>query len=153
MSPRVEKIAYGWRPVIDPRSPNEFAAWLRATRGCSGVYLLRSAVSGLVGGRPATKGDLLYVGESHRDTLYGTLTRHFQVNGQRRYERDRVEARVIILDADRAVAEEARQIRRHAPRDNTRRPVVPFSNRVLEHAVIPDGDRSIVVVVITEKRR
>src|SRR5690606_4567508 len=53
-----------YRPVGDRGEP--YPAWLRALKGKSGVYVIRE------GGEP------VYVGESHSDRLYETLTRHFQ---------------------------------------------------------------------------
>lgn len=109
-----------WRRVTDERDPRAFASWVRALRGQSGVYFIRAAVSGVVGGKPATRGELLYVGESHGAALYSTFTRHFQRTPAQHYDRNQVEARAILLDGKHARAEEHRQIRRLAPRDNVR---------------------------------
>jgi hypothetical protein len=110
-----------WRRVTDERDPRAFASWVRGLRGQSGVYLIRAAVSGLVGDKPARRGELLYIGESHRGgALYTTFTRHFQRAGARCYDRARVEARVILLEGAKARIEEHRQIQRLAPRDNLR---------------------------------
>ena len=42
--------------------------WLRELDGANGVYLIRARETG----------ELAYIGESHSDRRYGTLTRHFQ---------------------------------------------------------------------------
>jgi hypothetical protein len=115
----------GWRSVVDDQNPRAFARWVRDTRGFCGVYLIRAAGTGFVGGAPAQQGEILYVGESHSHELYATLTRHFQ-NGlgptNHYYERERVEARIQLLNAEEAIPEQDRQILRHTPRDNTRLP-------------------------------
>jgi len=46
----------------------DYPEWLRNLRGKSGVYVIRDAQSG----------EILYVGESHSDRIFETLTRHFQ---------------------------------------------------------------------------
>jgi hypothetical protein len=57
-----------YRPIgADGRYP----AWVRALRGKSGVYLIRERQRD--GSHP-----VVYIGESHADRLYQTLTRHFQ---------------------------------------------------------------------------
>ncbi len=58
-----------WQPVVDGDGVR-FAPWLRKLykRRVSGVYVIRDGSSH----------EVLYVGESHGATLYGTLTRHFQ---------------------------------------------------------------------------
>lgn len=103
---------------------NDYPDWLRNLRGESGVYVIREAGSG----------EILYVGESHTGRVYETLTRHFQEwrrwkgfwRGQYgqghdpglTYPRGRVEVAVRVTRADDAIDEEARLIRRLAPRDN-----------------------------------
>ena len=79
---------------------------------------------------------VVYVGESHADRLYQTLTRHFQTwrrhkkfwSGQYTgsqshdpgltYPRARCTVAVRVLPAERAMHEEARLIARVRPRDN-----------------------------------
>ncbi|MCA9678090.1 MAG: hypothetical protein KC464_23895, partial [Myxococcales bacterium] len=120
LSLRNGSLAY--RPVGAPGE--DYPAWVRALRDQSGVYVIRDRRSG----------EVLYVGESHTARLYQTLTRHLQ--GWRRwkgwwkgqygeghdpgltYPRDRVEVAVRVTHADDAIDEEARLIRRLAPRDN-----------------------------------
>jgi len=53
-----------YRPV--GRSGDPYPAWVRRLKGKSGVYVIRR------------DGEPLYVGESHSNRLYETLTRHFQ---------------------------------------------------------------------------
>jgi hypothetical protein len=101
--------------------------WVRALAGKSGVYVIREIDDG---GSP----EVVYVGESHTDRLYNTLTRHFQTwrrwkgfwRGQYgeghdpglTYERSRVEVAARITSPSDALEEEARLIRRLRPRDN-----------------------------------
>ena len=42
--------------------------WIRGLKTANGVYLIRDRHTG----------DIVYIGESHSERLYGTLTRHFQ---------------------------------------------------------------------------
>jgi hypothetical protein len=102
----------------------DYPEWLRKLRGESGVYVIREARTGQV----------LYVGESHTGRVYETLTRHFQEwrrwKGFWRghygeghdpgltYPRHRVEVAVRVTHPNDAIDEEARLIRRLAPRDN-----------------------------------
>src|SRR5262249_8642472 len=79
---------------------------------------------------------VVYIGESHADRLYQTLTRHFQTWRRRKkfwsgqytgsqshdpgltYHRARCTVAVRVLSPDGAIAEEARLIARLRPRDN-----------------------------------
>jgi hypothetical protein len=104
-----------------------YPEWLRQLKGVSGVYVIRERDRD---GTPV----VVYVGESHSDRLYDTLTRHFQDwrryksfwSGQYAeghdpgltYDRSRVEVAVKVTSPSVAVDEEARLIRRLAPRDN-----------------------------------
>jgi len=102
--------------------------WVRALDGKSGVYVIREI-------ERDGSWETVYVGESHSDRLYDTLTRHFQIwrrskkfwtgqyGGQGHdpgltYVRDQVTVAVRVLAPDRAIAEEARLIARLRPRDN-----------------------------------
>lgn len=101
-----------------------YPEWLRNLRGQSGVYVIRDAHSS----------EVLYVGESHSGRLYETITRHLQEwrrwkgfwRGQYAeghdpgltYPRNRVEVAVRVTHPSDAIDEEARLIRRLAPRDN-----------------------------------
>jgi hypothetical protein len=143
-----EPLMYGWEYVADPQKPSTSALlalrnaaltyrdvgdvgepypeWVRALRGKSGVYVIRDASSR----------EVLYVGMSETN-LYDTMTRHLQRwnrwkgywreqysrRGQRHdpgttYARPRVEIAVRLTARDRATDEEARLIRKLAPRDN-----------------------------------
>jgi hypothetical protein len=55
-----------YRPIGRSREP--YPDWIRELRDKSGVYVIRDRASR----------EVLYVGESHGDNLYKTLTRHFQ---------------------------------------------------------------------------
>jgi hypothetical protein len=110
-----------WRPV--GRAGEPYPAWLRALRDRAGAYAIRQ--DGLV----------VYVGESHKDRLYGTITRHFQ--GWRRkknfwrdlfgsgadpgftYDRGRCDVAVKLCSSRDAVSWQNLWIRRLKPRDNT----------------------------------
>ena len=130
-----------WEVVADPRELSglrnarlvfrpvgergeSYPDWVRDLRGKSGVYVIREGET------------IVYVGESHSGTLYETLTRHLQSwrrwkglwRGQYgeghdpglTYDRGRVDVAVRLTPANRAIDEEARLIRRLAPRDNLR---------------------------------
>lgn len=56
------------RSVIDSASPRKFAPWVRALYGKNGVYAIFN--------KSGTRAE--YVGVSTGESLYGTLTRHFQ---------------------------------------------------------------------------
>jgi hypothetical protein len=58
-----------YRPVGARGEP--YPDWVQALRGKSGVYVIRERDAS---GAPV----VVYVGESHSDRLYETLTRHFQ---------------------------------------------------------------------------
>jgi hypothetical protein len=76
------------------------------------------------------------VGESHSDRLYETLVRHFSRWRRRKrfwdglnraeggespgltYDRHQIEVRTLLCSPGRAVAEQASEIQRAAPRDN-----------------------------------
>jgi len=114
-----------FRPV--GRSGEEYPDWVRALKGKSGVYLIRELDET---GKPA----IVYVGESHTDRLYDTLTRHLQQwrrwkgfwRGQfgqghdpgLTYDRGAVEVATRVVLPEEAIKLEARLIRKHSPRDN-----------------------------------
>jgi hypothetical protein len=101
--------------------------WVRALKGKSGVYVIRQLDQN---GDPA----IVYVGESHTDRLYDTLTRHLQQwrrwkgfwRGQYgeghdpglTYSRDAVEVATRVVPPEDAIELEARLIRKYSPRDN-----------------------------------
>ncbi|MBK7079122.1 MAG: hypothetical protein IPH44_43340 [Myxococcales bacterium] len=107
--------------VGDPGEP--YPDWVRALRDVSGVYAIREHD----GRRPV----LVYIGESHTDRLYQTLTRHWQTwrrvgIGRREsahdpgvwYARSRCEAAVLVTPADRAQCLQDALIEYLSPRDN-----------------------------------
>ncbi len=116
--PRNGSLTY--RPV--GRRGEPYPDWVRALKGKSGVYVIREG------------GEVVYVGESHTERLYDTLTRHFQTwrrwkgfwKGQYAeghdpgltYDRNKVEVAVRVTSAAMALDEEARLIARLRPRDN-----------------------------------
>jgi len=123
--PRNRSAALVYRPV--GARGDRYPDWVQALRGKSGVYVIRERDAA---GDPI----VVYVGESHTDNLYETLTRHFQEwrrykgfwRGQYAeghdpgltYRRDRVEVAVRVMSGPNAIDEEARLIRRLRPRDN-----------------------------------
>jgi len=122
----LRNAALTYRPIGAPGEP--YPPWVRALKGKSGVYVIRE-----------TQRDgsevIVYVGESHTDRLYHTLTRHFQTwrrskkfwigqyGGQGHdpgltYARARVTVAVRVMPTHRAIEEESRLIARLHPRDN-----------------------------------
>lgn len=94
-------------------TPDRFPDWLRALRNQSGVYVIRDRQTARV----------LYVGESHANQLYDTLTRHFQRwRDPRRpratYRRNAVEIAVRTMPSPAAPEHQNKLIRRMQPRDN-----------------------------------
>ena len=100
---------------------------VRALKNKSGVYVIRELDEH---GEPV----IVYVGESHSDRLYDTLTRHLQQwrrwkgfwKGQYgqghdpglTYDRDAVEVAARVVPPEEAIELEARLIRKYTPRDN-----------------------------------
>jgi hypothetical protein len=125
--PALRNASLSYRPI--GRTGERYPAWIRALRGKSGVYIVRERQRD--GSSP-----VVYVGESHTQRLYQTLTRHFQTwrrakkfwTGQYTgsqshdpgltYDRARVTVAVRVMSAERAMTEEARLIARLRPRDN-----------------------------------
>src|SRR5882757_6392694 len=125
--PRLRNAGLSFRSI--GATGERYPDWLRALRGKSGVYLIRERQRD--GSNP-----VVYVGESHADRLYQTLTRHFQTwrrhkkfwSGQYTgsqshdpgltYHRARCTVAVRVLSSERALHEEARLIARLRPRDN-----------------------------------
>jgi hypothetical protein len=108
-----------YRPVGGEGKP--YPEWLRGLDGKSGVYVIRQ------------RGRVVYVGESHADRLYGTVTRHFQGWKRRKkwwsgvfskhdpgltYERATCEVAVRVVPKGRAVDAQNALIRRLDPKDN-----------------------------------
>jgi hypothetical protein len=115
-----------YRPV--GTTGERYPDWLRALDGKSGVYVIKEV-------QRDGSAQIVYVGESHSDRLYNTLTRHLQTwrrdkkfwrdqfGGQGHdpgltYRRDRVLVAVRVLPPAHAIAEETRLIQRLRPRDN-----------------------------------
>jgi hypothetical protein len=106
------------------------------------VYVIRET-------QPDGSSVIVYVGESHTNRLYQTLTRHFQTwrrakrfwtgqyGGQGHdpgltYPRHRVTVATRVLSPERAIAEETRLIARLRPRDNLlKQPVDGSSDDVI----------------------
>ena len=125
----MRNAALKYRPIGANGAP--YPDWIRMLNGKSGVYILRET-------QDDGTTETVYVGESHTDRLYQTLTRHFQTwrrakkfwSGQYTgsqshdpgltYDRERITVAVRVLPAARALAEEARLIARLRPRDNLR---------------------------------
>lgn len=101
---------------------SRYASQLRDLRQvrASGVYAIY-----------AKRGALLYVGESHTDRLYDTITRHFRkwrigpgdALGRRRggtmYKREDVRVAFIITEKAAAAGIQYAEIQRRKPRDNS----------------------------------
>lgn len=104
------------------RTGEPYPAWVRALRDDSGVYVIRE--------RHGNRSRIVYVGESHTDHLYATLTRHFQRwarhSVERRsehdpgltYDRDACEVAILVTSADRAIELQYAMITWLRPRDN-----------------------------------
>ncbi len=104
-----------WYSPLAPDG-NGFADWLRALRGQghNGVYLIRDSRSH----------EILYIGESHSQRLYETLTRHlWSWNGKGSgpsYHPARVELSVVVAETplDDPVVDQYALIQEYHPRDN-----------------------------------
>jgi hypothetical protein len=125
--PSVRNAGLVYRPI--GRSGEPYPDWVRALAGKSGVYVIREI-------RRDGSTPTVYVGESHANRLYQTLTRHFQTWRRSKrfwvgqytgtqshdpgltYPRDKVTVAARVMSGDRAIAEEARLIARLRPRDN-----------------------------------
>lgn len=94
----------------------QYPAWVRALKGKSGVYVIRSS----------STSKTLYVGESHTGRLYETLTRHFQAWSGRTagptFGRGSVRVAVKVTIPSKAVAEQNRLICELQPSENTLSP-------------------------------
>jgi hypothetical protein len=116
-----------WRPVLKSigKVGEPYPEWLRALEGKTGVYMI-------------AEGDrIVYIGESHRGHLYGTITRHFQKWSRDKkhfagqyvesendpgltYDRDRCRVAVytFVRSGEAAIALQDRAIAYYEPRDN-----------------------------------
>jgi hypothetical protein len=125
--PGVRNAGLVYRPV--GRTGEPYPDWVRALAGKSGIYVIREI-------RRDGSTPTVYVGESHANRLYQTLTRHFQTWRRSKkfwvgqytgtqshdpgltYPRDKVTVAARVMSGDRAIAEEMRLIARLRPRDN-----------------------------------
>lgn len=91
------------------RSGEPYPAWVDETKGRSGVYAIKH-------------GDVLvYIGESHTDRLYETMTRHFQrweLEGANTYPRSSSTVAVTFTAPNEAPPLQAHRIATMQPRDN-----------------------------------
>ena len=91
-----------------------YPAWIRGLRRSNGVYVFRDRETG----------EIVYIGESHSDRLYSTLTRHFQAwtdaydTAGVTYYREEVDIAVIVVPADHALYLQNELICALVPRDN-----------------------------------
>lgn len=89
---------------------DEYPDWVQALKGRSGVYAIQH------------RGALVYVGESHSDRLYETLTRHLQrweLPSAHSYPRGECSVAFRVLsERDEAPAVQAHYICELQPRDN-----------------------------------
>ena len=91
-----------------------YPAWLRGLRKANGVYLFRERRTD----------EIVYVGESHSNRLYSTLTRHLQAWTDKydtagvTYTRSDVDVAVILVPAEHAVHLQNELICVLIPRDN-----------------------------------
>ena len=105
-------------PEVFPFAPLDdrwsYPAWIRGLRRSNGVYVFRDRESG----------EIVYVGESHSDRLYATLTRHFQRwtdafdTAGVTYYRDEVDIAVIVVPGEHANYLQNELICALIPRDN-----------------------------------
>lgn len=85
-------------PLASIGDSGPYPLWIRRLRHLSGVYVIRDLFEDTIG----------YVGESHSNRLYSTLTRHFQNWSNKydtagfTYDRDIVEVAVIVVPKDHA---------------------------------------------------
>ncbi len=84
---------------IGEYSGERYPDWIRGLGRKNGVYFIRERSSGTV----------VYIGESHSDRLYATLTRHFQQwtdkynTAGATYDRDDIEVAVVIVPKTHAL--------------------------------------------------
>lgn len=101
-------------PFADMGERGSYPRWIRELDGHNGVYIIRARDTG----------EVVYVGESHSDRLYATLTRHFQRwtpvhnTAGPTYDRDQVEVAVILTPSDHAEYMQNELICVLDPRDN-----------------------------------
>ncbi len=104
-----------YRSAVHRSDPLAYAPWVRELRHRRGVYVIRDTDSR----------EVLYVGESHTDVLYATLTRHFQYwsgyTAGTTYDRYAVQVATCALDEPTRVVvnKQVELIAELAPLDNT----------------------------------
>ena len=95
-------------------SGQRYPDWIRALDDRKGAYVIRERDTGTIA----------YVGESHSQRLYSTLTRHFQRWSPKfdtagpTYDRDQVEVAVVIVPKTHAMHLQNDLICALDPRDN-----------------------------------
>ncbi len=102
-----------WQSPARGRGVRGFADWVRALNGENGVYLVRMAGTD----------EVLYIGESHRNRLYDTLTRHLQnwngFGSGPSYHPERVEVAALVTDdPEDTIALQYELIQQYQPADN-----------------------------------
>jgi hypothetical protein len=102
-----------WRSPARDDGGRGYADWVRALRrGRSGVYLIRHFETH----------EVLYIGESHRDRLYDTLTRHLQswsgFGSGPTYYPGRVQVAVVETEPEEAPYLQFELIQQFQPADN-----------------------------------
>lgn len=86
-------------PFASIGDAGSYPDWIRGLRHVSGVYLIHSQYLDAIA----------YIGESHSDRLYSTLTRHFQEwsnaydTAGATYERHDVEVAIVVVPAEHAL--------------------------------------------------
>lgn len=100
-----------------PKEGRQWAEFIRETKGKSGVYVIRE--DNIIG---HLFGAVLYVGESHTDRLYSTITRHFQhwrgKTAGPTYDPTTVVVAVVETSAEEAIQTQNDAIAELIPRDN-----------------------------------
>jgi hypothetical protein len=126
-----ERNPSNWREI---GSSGDYPEWLRELSKRSGAYAIRKRDGG----------EVLYVGESHTDRLYKTITRHFQhwdgYTAGTTYRRGDVEIAVETTPAARAMRRQLDWIETLEPRDNRRRrnPAHTIPRRVAQLGTVLD---------------
>ena len=113
-----------------------YPAWIRGLRRANGVYVFKERRTG----------EIVYVGESHSDRLYSTLTRHLQAwtdkyaTAGATYTRDEVDVAVIVVPAEHATHLQNELICALIPRDNRLQCVQIFGLDADGHPIEEDDD-------------
>ncbi len=100
--------------AVGEASGEPYPAWIRELGRRDGVYFIRERISG----------EIVYIGESHSQRLYATLTRHFQLwsndhnTAGATYERSDVLVAVVLVPEAHAMYLQNELICIFDPRDN-----------------------------------